>query len=242
MKIVSKTDIGLKRKSNQDSFATGELSDNSVWAVVCDGMGGAAAGNLASSMAVEIISKRIELNYRDGMNYNSMKNLLASAIAAANIEVYDKSISESELNGMGTTVIATIIVDGTACIAHAGDSRAYILSGNSLHQITKDHSVVQDLIDNGRLTVEEAESDPRKNIITRALGVGEELMVDYYVEDINENDILIICTDGLTNYIANEHIVDISKQYDFNILPEKLIDTANSNGGGDNITVVAVSH
>ena len=242
MKVVSKTDIGLKRKNNQDSFATGKLSDNSVWAVVCDGMGGAAAGNLASSMAVDIVSKRIELNYRDGMNYNSMKNLLASAIAAANIEVYDKSISESNLNGMGTTIVATIIVDGVACIAHAGDSRAYVLSGDTLNQITKDHSVVQELIDNGRLTLEEAECDPRKNIITRALGVGENLIVDYFVEDINENEVLILCTDGLTNYVTNEHIVEISKQYDFNILPEKLIDAANSNGGGDNITVVAISH
>jgi len=242
MKIVSKTDIGLKRNSNQDSYSTGILSENSVWAVVCDGMGGAAAGNLASTMAVKIVSERIKSNYRNGMNYNSMKNLLASAIAAANIEVYEKSISDIDLNGMGTTVIAVIIVDGTACIAHAGDSRVYILSGDSLRQVTKDHSIVQDLIDNGRLTVEEAESDPRKNIITRALGVSEELMVDYYVEDINENDILIICTDGLTNYITNEHIVDISKQYDFNILPEKLIDAANENGGGDNITIVAVSH
>ena len=242
MKIVSKTDIGLKRENNQDFFAYGELSENSVWAVVCDGMGGAAAGDLASSMAVEIISKRIVSNFREGMNYNSMKNLLASAIAAANIEVYDKSISDSSLNGMGTTVIATIIVDGTACIAHSGDSRAFIYSGDSLRQITKDHSLVQDLVEKGQLTVEEAKTDSRKNIITRALGVDEELLVDYYVEDINENDIFIICTDGLTDNVSNETIFDIIKNYDFNILPEKLIDTANSNGGNDNITIVAVSH
>ena len=242
MKIVSKTDIGLKRKNNQDYFSTGKLSDNSVWAVVCDGMGGAAAGDLASSMAVEIISKRLVANYRDGMNYNSMKNLLASAIAAANIEVYDKSRSESTLDGMGTTVIATIIVDGTACIAHAGDSRVFIYSGGSLRQITKDHSIVQDLIDKGKLTAEEAKKDIRKNIITRALGVGEELLVDYYVEDITENDILIICTDGLTDNVSNETIVDILKQSDFSILPEKLINAANLNGGSDNITIVAVSH
>ncbi|MBR5321139.1 MAG: Stp1/IreP family PP2C-type Ser/Thr phosphatase [Clostridia bacterium] len=242
MKIVAKTDIGLQRESNQDSYAAGELPGAVAWAVVCDGMGGAAGGNFASSTAVKVISERITSSYRDGMSASSIRNMLTSAIAAANISVYDMSKADPELTGMGTTVVVAIVVDNNVFIAHAGDSRAYILSDGSLNQLTKDHSIVQEMIDNGTLTPDEAKIDPRKNIITRALGVDYELRIDFDIADIGEKDVLILCTDGLTNFVEPQEIYELTDDGKFYEYAERLVDRANSNGGGDNITVVTMSY
>ena len=242
MKIVAKTDIGLQRESNQDSYAAGELPGAVAWAVVCDGMGGAAGGNFASSTAVKVISERITSSYRDGMSASSIRNMLTSAIAAANISVYDMSKADPELTGMGTTVVVAIVVDNNVFIAHAGDSRAYILSDGSLYQLTKDHSIVQEMIDNGTLTPDEAKIDPRKNIITRALGVDYELRIDFDIADIGEKDVLILCTDGLTNFVEPQEIYELTDDGKFYEYAERLVDRANSNGGGDNITVVTMSY
>ncbi len=242
MRIVAKTDTGSVRSNNQDSYAAGELSSSVAWAVVCDGMGGASGGNIASSTAVKIISERITSSYKDSMSRSSIKNMLTSAIAAANIEVFDESRSDEALAGMGTTVVAAIIADDSVYVAHAGDSRAYILSNGSLNQITKDHSFVQEMVDRGRLTPDEAKDDPRKNIITRALGVNDELRVDFCEEFINKDDVVLICTDGLTNYVTVDEIVALISDGDFNSFAERLINRANENGGGDNITVVTMSY
>ena len=242
MKIVAKTDIGLRRESNQDSYAAGELPGAVAWAVVCDGMGGAAGGNYASSTAVKVISERITSSYRAGMSASSIRNMLTSAIAAANISVYDMSKADPELTGMGTTVVVAIVVDNNVFIAHAGDSRAYILSNGSLNQLTKDHSIVQEMIDHGTLTPDEAKVHPRKNIITRALGVDYELRIDFDIADIGENDVLILCTDGLTNFVEPQEIYELTDDGKFYEYAERLVDRANSNGGGDNITVVTVSY
>ena len=242
LKIVAKTDIGLRRSSNQDSYAAGELPGSVAWAVVCDGMGGAAGGNYASSTAVKLISERISASYRVGMGSNSIRNMLISAITAANVSVYDISKANEELSGMGTTVVAAIVSDGRAYVAHAGDSRAYILSDGNLRQITKDHSIVQEMVDRGRLTPDEAKDDPRKNIITRALGVSEELRIDFCEELIDEDDVLLICTDGLTNFIESNEICELTSDGNFYEYAERLVNRANENGGGDNITVVTVSY
>ena len=242
MKIVAKTDIGLQRESNQDSYAAGELPGSVAWAVVCDGMGGVAGGNFASSTAVKVISERITSSYREGMSASSIRNMFTSAIAAANISVYDMSKANPELTGMGTTVVVAIVVDNNVFIAHAGDSRAYILSDGSLNQLTKDHSIVQEMIDHGALTPDEAKIDPRKNIITRALGVDSELRVDFDIADIGENDVLILCTDGLTNFVEPNEIYELTDDGKFYEYAERLVARANSNGGGDNITVVTVSY
>ena len=242
MRIVAKTDIGLKRINNEDSYATGELPGSVAWAVVCDGMGGAAGGNVASSTAVKLISERISSSYRKGMTANSIKNMLVSAITAANISIFEASRKNPELSGMGTTVVAVVVVDGEACIAHAGDSRAYVLSDGKLRQLTKDHSFVQEMVDSGNLTEAEALDDPRKNIITRALGVDEEIRIDFCEEFIDDKDVLLICTDGLTNYVNSEEICEITSDGKYYEYAEKLVNRANENGGGDNITVVTISY
>ena len=241
LKIVAKTDIGLQRESNQDSYAAGELPGSVAWAVVCGGMGGAAGGNFASTTAVKIICEKISSSYRSGMRISSIKNMLISAITAANISVYDISRANPELSGMGTTVVAAIVAESSVCVAHAGDSRAYILSGGKLRQITKDHSIVQEMVDHGRLTPDEAKDDPRKNLITRALGVNENLRIDFCEETIGNDDVLLICTDGLTNYVEDNEICDLTSDGKFYEYAERLVSRANENGGGDNITVVTVS-
>lgn len=201
MKIVAKTDKGLVRENNQDAYAVGELPGEVAWAVVCDGMGGAAGGNIASALAVKVISDKITSSYNEKMRDSSIKNLLDSAITAANIEVYDMAYSRPDLKGMGTTVVAVVVRDNVAHIAHAGDSRAYIVNKDGVEQITVDHSLVQNLVDRGEITKEEAEHHPNKNVITRALGVDKRIDVDFSEVDLQENETLILCTDGLSNCV-----------------------------------------
>lgn len=241
MKIASKTDIGLVRNSNQDSYAAGELSDGTAWAVVCDGMGGANGGNIASANAVKIISEYISSSYHEGMGSNSIKTLLESSIYGANIRLFDMSRTIESLSGMGTTVVAAIVSQGVAHIAHAGDSRAYIIRDNKLSQITKDHSIVQSMIDKGQLTPDEAKNHPNKNLITRALGVNEEIIVEYNEIGIGKGESILICTDGLTNFLDDENIESKIAECSFDEYPQVLINAANEAGGGDNITIVVLS-
>ncbi len=241
MLIASLTDKGLVRESNQDSYAAGELSGGVAWLVVCDGMGGANGGNIASAMAVKSISESINANYREGMSSNSIRDLLLSATAAANVSIYDTAQSVETLKGMGTTVVAAIIASGVAHIVHAGDSRAYLFGGGELYQITKDHSVVQSMIDDGKLSTSEAKKYPGKNIIVRALGVDRKTEGDYNEIDIAEGDVLLVCTDGLTNPVEDSAIAQVLGSNNLQDCPQKLIDLANKNGGRDNITAVLVS-
>ena len=241
MKIVAKTDKGLVRENNQDAYAVGELPGEVAWAVVCDGMGGAAGGNIASALAVKVISDKITSSYNEKMRDSSIKNLLDSAITAANIEVYDMACSRPDLKGMGTTVVAVVVRDNVAHIAHAGDSRAYIVNKDGVEQITVDHSLVQNLVDRGEITKEEAEHHPNKNVITRALGVDKRIDVDFSEVDLQENETLILCTDGLSNCVNNAEIADDIKDGQYYAFADRLVKRANKNGGNDNITVVAIA-
>ncbi|MBQ9532137.1 MAG: Stp1/IreP family PP2C-type Ser/Thr phosphatase [Eubacterium sp.] len=241
MKIVAKTDKGKIRESNQDAYAVGELPGEVAWAVVCDGMGGAAGGNIASALAVKVISDKITSCYNERMRESSIKNLLDSAITAANIEVYDMADSHSELRGMGTTVVCAVVRGDTAFIAHAGDSRAYIAGKDEVKQITTDHSMVQDLVDKGKITAEEAEHHPNKNIITRAVGVDKRIEIDFDQFDLIENETLILCTDGLSNYVSTNELLEDIKDGQYYAFADRLVKRANNNGGGDNITVVAIA-
>ncbi len=241
MKFAAKTDIGKVRESNQDAYATGELPDGVAWAVVCDGMGGAAGGNVASQTAVKIISEQITSAYRASMRSKSIKNLLVSAINAANISVFDMAQANAKLAGMGTTVVCVLIADDVAYIAHAGDSRAYLLN-SAIQPLTRDHSIVQEMVDTGRLTKDEAKVHPSKNIITRALGVLPDIRVDFYEQPLNGEDILLLCTDGLTNFVEEDAILELAKTCKENDFAETLVAKALENGGGDNVTVVTIGY
>lgn len=241
MKIVAKTDKGKVRSSNQDAYAVGEFPDEVAWAVVCDGMGGAAGGNIASALAVKVISDKINASYREQMSPSSIKNMLDSALIAANIEVYDLADTKSELKGMGTTVVCAVVKDSCAYIAHAGDSRAYIFNKDNLAQVTTDHSFVQDLLNKGKITAEEAQNHPNKNLITRAIGVDKSIEIDFDEVEMAEDDVLIICTDGLSNYVSDMEMINEVSDGRYYAFADRLVKKANNNGGGDNITVVAIA-
>ncbi len=241
MKIIAKTDTGKVRSSNQDSYAAGEFRDGVAWAVVCDGMGGNAGGNIASAAAVRAISEGLTSGYRENMTPSSIRNLMVTTISNANYHIYDMAQEDPDLKGMGTTVVAALVGNGTAYIAHAGDSRAYIVSPDSIRQVTTDHSVVQKMVESGEITEAQALRHPNRNLITRALGVEEELRVDYSEEDFHPADVLFICTDGLTNFVTDNEIQTIVSESKENDIALSLVDLANAHGGGDNITVVAIS-
>ena len=240
MKIFSKTDKGRVRSDNQDAYIAGRISDNAVFAVVCDGMGGANAGNVASENAVRHISEYIIRSYRDSMDISELEKTVRNAVTSANIELFDMSASEQSLSGMGTTAIIALIKDGESVIANVGDSRIYLVNEN-IKQLTRDHSVVQSLIESGKITPEDAKYHPRKNVITRAIGAEGSVTADSSVIRLNRGDSLLLCTDGLSNYLDDNEILSIFKNTDISAVPEALVEKANLNGGGDNITVVTLT-
>ena len=241
MKIASKSDIGRVRSSNQDSFAAGEIYD-AAWAVVCDGMGGANGGNIASGIAVKTISDCVLSAYHSDMKSNSIIAMLESSITAANLNVFDEAVDHPELKGMGTTVVSAIVSKDSAIIAHAGDSRAYLISNGIISQITRDHSIVQNMVEKGEITPDEAKNDPRKHVITRALGVNEDISIEFNEIEFAKGSILLLCTDGLTNFVSSSEISKIIAENNIDRAPFALVDAANAGGGSDNITVVLISN
>jgi len=239
MFIYGKTDKGLVREKNEDSFYFEKLSENLAFAIVCDGMGGQIGGDVASSKAVEFISNNLKLNLKDGMKNSSVRYLLESSISTANTLIYDMSNKDLALSGMGTTIVLAVINNNTLHIAHAGDSRAYLMRADDLHRLTVDHSVVQTLVDHGELTEDQAKVHPNKNIITRALGVQKDIMVDLSEVFLQQGDVLLLCTDGLSNLVEFDQIKTTLKNCDSEA-PERLIQIANNAGGIDNITAIVL--
>ena len=240
MKLVGGTHVGMVRAKNEDTYRCGKLSDGTSWALVCDGMGGVHGGQLASSIAADMVSEKIKKCYNPSMPVSSLENLLLSAITTANVIVYDRGDVDVSLKGMGTTIVVAIVKDNEACIAHVGDSRIYFTDGSKIEQITRDHSLVQEMYENGKITFEEMETHPQKNIITRAMGVGEEIEIDFDYVCVNENEALILCSDGLSGLVSADKMLDIYKNNNFEELAEKYIEEANNAGGRDNITVVVM--
>ena len=239
MKYSFVTDKGIKRPSNQDCCYAFSPEYSSVFAVVCDGMGGENAGDIASTLAVETVVHRIRIGWHKNMTQESIRNLLLTSITAANICVYDLSQEKEMYSGMGTTIVAAVICDGIVTIAHVGDSRAYLCS-DSIRLLTKDHSLVQELVESGKMTPGEAKNSPQKNYITRALGVEESVRIDFNRTELGEGESLLLCSDGLTNFVPEEEMLRIVKENPDDAA-KKLIGKANENGGGDNVTVVVVT-
>ena len=175
-------------------------------------MGGANGGEIASETAVKSIEEQILASYEEDFKSEEMKLMLSTLIFHANSAVYDMAQENESLKGMGTTIVVAIVLDNVAHIAHAGDSRAYLLHNGNIMQITTDHSMVQELIKNGDLTVEQAKVHPQKNIITRALGVNPVVEIDYEKVPLAKDDRILICTDGLTNYIEPEKIRNLADE------------------------------
>ena len=243
MILAAKTETGHVRKDNQDSYSLGELTPGTCYAIICDGMGGAAAGQLASGECVRIVRERIKSGYYDGMSDISIRSLLFTAVEYANKYIYRLSLSEKKYEGMGTTVVAAIVTGEFAYVVHAGDSRAYLINPHKgeIIQLTRDHSVVQRMVDDGQITAEEAKDHPKKNWITRAVGVDSEVRTDFCQEDVAPGEIILLCTDGLSNYVPVEDLVNLADNTPLEEYVGKLVKTANDNGGRDNVTAVAIS-
>ena len=240
MKISAKTDVGMCRASNQDSYAIGEIPEVGAWAVVCDGMGGHAGGNVASEMAVDRISERIKTNYHRRMRNFSIKNMLESAIISASVDILERASKDASLQGMGTTVVAAVCVNDESVVASVGDSRCYHIRDGKITQITKDHSLVQELIDSGAITPEEAKIHPMRNVITRSIGLKDDVLVDFYDVSIEKGDKILLCTDGLTNHVSDEEIIECTRDDEIFNYADRLVKLANEKGGTDNITAVVI--
>lgn len=238
MFVVGKSDIGKQRTENQDRFHVSMIDDDTCIAVVCDGMGGAASGSVASEMASGIVYDRLNLSYRTDMEPRSIKSMLTSALTAANTVVYQKSRDNEENEGMGTTCVAALLHNDLCCIASVGDSRAYLLDDTGITQITTDHTMVEYLRSKGIIDESEMKVHKMKNVITRAIGVEPTLEVDYFEVELNPGSIILICTDGLTNYCSDELIYSIVYKRPLEQSAGELIDYANNSGGKDNITAV----
>lgn len=237
MKSYCLTDVGVKRSMNQDFvYASDQPVGNlSNLYIVADGMGGHNAGDLASRYTVETM-----VDYIEGAEEKRAIPLLEAAVEAANRKVMAKAMEDKSLEGMGTTVVAATVQDACLYVANVGDSRLYVLD-EAIHQITRDHSLVEEMVRAGQLGKEEARNHPEKNIITRAVGVKNKVRIDFFDVGLYPGDKILLCTDGLTNMVEDEHIFElVKKESSLEMAAQKLVATANRNGGKDNISVVLV--
>lgn len=238
MWMTGETDVGQKRKSNQDTFLTEQLSGGSGLLLVCDGMGGERGGAVASGLALSAAAESLRRSVGAGMNENSIRRALECAGAAANAAVFDAASQDAALHGMGTTLVGAVVQEDSAHFLHAGDSRAYLLRDDLLTQLTVDHTVVQMLVDRGEISERDAKVHPQRHYITRAVGVGEQLRYDIFSIDLLPGDALLLCSDGLYNYLSHEDLCALAAVALRCGSAKPLIDRANENGGGDNITTV----
>lgn len=240
MKCFSKTDIGLVRSENQDRVWTSQLDDGAVAVILCDGMGGENAGSVASQMTVDFMSDRIQKGFRSNISRNYIRNLLITSVTAANSLVYDRAMKEQDKYGMGTTCVAAIIYNNRAYLINVGDSRAYQIFDDNMQQITKDHTYVRRLVERGQITEAESRVHPDRNRITRAVGAEKNITPDYFEIDLEQDNILLICSDGLHSYGDEVKIAEIIVNNPIGKACDLLIDYALANGGRDNVSVAVV--
>ena len=239
--VFAKTDIGKVRKINQDYYYTSEENSIPKLCILADGMGGYKGGEVASKLAVDSARKYIENNFSNNFSEKEeILKLIGNAVEYANMVVYEKSKEVQELEGMGTTLEVCLIYNNKAYIGHVGDSRIYRIRKDVIRKLTKDHSYVQQLVEDKKITREEAKIHPKKNMLTRALGCTPYVEPDLRARNFEKGDIFIMCSDGLTNMVEEKRIYELVKQ-DINTAAGNLINEANSAGGYDNITVIIIN-
>ncbi len=232
MVISAGTDIGLVRQANQDSYL---VDKNNKYCIVADGMGGHKGGEVASAMAVEEIGKYLDENTPEKLH--TTVDTLYEAIRRANNRVFKTARLNFQYSGMGTTLVMTYFYGEKVILANVGDSRAYLLRDGEINQITTDHSMVEQLVAEGAITKEQAKTHPQRNVITRALGTDRELQADIYMLTAKKGDVILLCSDGLTNEVDEE---DLGKLLASGASAETLIKRAKENGGHDNITAIII--
>lgn len=237
-KTFALSDIGKVREKNEDAYLQSFLDksgkEDGVIMVVADGMGGHRAGDVASNQVIEIFRQNLQNSKSE-----SLENLLRNSILEANNSILNISDKEENMKGMGTTCTAMILSDGKSTVAHVGDSRAYLIRKNDINQLTRDHTVAEHMVSFGMMTDEEAKSSPKKNILMRALGINRELQIDIMPPfRIQNEDIFMLCSDGLVEYLGEDEIMEIANSNEPESACKKMVDIANQRGGKDNITVL----
>jgi protein phosphatase len=246
IKAAGQTDVGQRRDHNEDSFLVDEALGLFI---VADGMGGHAGGGTASRLAVETIQGSVrEAREREpglfgaptGVEESPLPDVLREAVEAACTRIFETARGDPELAGMGTTVTAVLVDGRTAFIAHVGDSRCYLLRESRIYQVSEDHSLVNEQLKAGAISLDEAKHSRFKNIITRSVGFEQEVQVDLMGIELESDDILLICCDGLSNLVDDAEILHVAEESPLEETPSRLIELANERGGDDNITVVVI--
>lgn len=241
MRVYFETNKGVIRENNEDNLIIEETCKYNLYAVA-DGMGGHKAGEVASNILIDVIKELFDKN-NENENFK-IPMFINESIKMANLKILQEASNKEEYFGMGTTVTMAVIDlnENIAYIGNVGDSRTYILRQDEIKQITEDHTYVHELVKQGKITSKEAKIHPKRNIITRAIGSEDNIMIDIFEVELMENDILLLCSDGLTTHIADEKIMETIKTYGCSESVKKLIEICNHNGGTDNITVIIIDN
>lgn len=235
------SDVGKKREFNQDSFYYKKLNEEKCLAFVCDGMGGVKGGGIASNLVKELFCRKIPKHLEKVCSIEDIKNLIFDCYEEANDFIFRRSLADESLKGMGTTCITTVIYKNCLMVFNVGDSRVYVKFNDVFKQLTVDHSYVQTLVDCGKITKEQAKFHPRKNEITKAVGITKNINIDFQTFNVEKDSFILLCTDGLTNSCSDEQIANIIEcEEDVLNGVKRLVEVANFNGGYDNITAVLI--
>lgn len=236
------TDPGMVRSQNQDHYAIVKLGRDQLLAIICDGMGGARSGNIASQMAVEVFVEEVKRTTRANMKSDRIDNMLEQALEMANEAVYEQSQLSEEYRGMGTTLVAAFFQKDQLTVANVGDSRAYLFNKDGVKSITTDHSLVELMVQRGEITREAAKFHPGKNLITRAVGTEAKVSCDLYHLKLNKGDSVLLCSDGLSNVMSDQEILfEVIHGVNKNDCCQRLMNIANYRGSPDNVTVALIA-
>lgn len=241
MKYWGLTDTGCFRTQNQDAYQIESLDKHTLLCVVCDGMGGAKSGNVASTLAVDVFTQEVKRSWSSDMDEEKLDQMLKNAIKLTNFTVFDQAQQFEEFTGMGTTLVAALISGKEVTVVNVGDSRAYYIDETGIRQITTDHSLVQMMISRGELTPERAKTYPGKNLITRAIGTETVVECDIFRRKLQKGSYLLLCTDGLSNQVdEQEMLFEVQHGEEKEQCCQRLLDIAKHRGAPDNVTSVLV--
>lgn len=236
------SDPGCVRSENQDSLLAEKLDRNTLLCVVCDGMGGAKSGNVASSLALDVFTQEIKNSWKGDLDSEKFRTALHNAVKLANFTVYDQAQQFPEFSGMGTTLVAALVQPKKAVVVNVGDSRAYCINDRGITQITQDHSLVQMMVDRGEITSEQAKSNPSKNLITRAVGTEPVVICDIFPIKLEKGDTILLCSDGLTNQMDDQEILfEVVHGQEKSDCCQRLLDIVKRRGAPDNVTSILVT-
>ena len=242
MQYWALTDTGVARSQNQDAYQVISLDKNTLLCVVCDGMGGAKSGNVASTLAADVFTQEVKRSWVSDMDPETLDRMLGSAVKLANFTVYDQASQFEDFNGMGTTLVALLIQGKKATIVNVGDSRAYLIDSDGIKQVTTDHSLVQMMIARGELAPEKAKHYPGKNLITRAIGTEPQVLCDVFHRKVEKGSCFLLCTDGLSNLMDDQEILfEVLHCQDKSQCCQQLLDIVKKRGAPDNVTSILVT-